>query len=78
MAGGYETRDRPRRDPHGAGVALINTAGRGRGGPGRGGRGDNAGRGGRGGRGEQDKRNKKDDGGSNNEGREFSNVNNDG
>ena len=34
MAGGYETRDRPRRDPRGAGMALINTAdqGQGRGG----------------------------------------------
>ena len=32
MAGGYKTRDRPRRDPRGAGVALINTASRGRGG----------------------------------------------
>ena len=58
MAGGYETRDRPRRDPQRAGVALINTAGQGRGDPGRGGRGDRAGRGGCGGRGDQDKRNK--------------------
>ena len=27
IAGGYGTRDRPHRDPRGAGVALINTAG---------------------------------------------------
>ena len=78
MAGGYETRDRPRRDPQGAGMSLINTAGRDQGEPCSGGRGNRAGRGGRGGRGDQDKRNKKDDGDSNNEGREFSNVNNKG
>ena len=29
MVGGYKTRDRPRRDPRGTGVALINTADRG-------------------------------------------------
>ena len=47
MAGGYETQDRSSQDPRGVGMALINTAGQGRGDPGSGGRGDCAGRGGR-------------------------------
>merc|ERR1712194_333183 len=73
MAGGYEKRDRPRQDPRGAGVALINTAGRGRGEQGRGGRGGGAGRGSCGGRGGQEE-SKNEEGGSTNTRK----VNNDG
>ena len=43
MLGGYDTRDRPRSDPRGGGVALINTAGRGRGDQGQGARGNGVG-----------------------------------
>ena len=77
MAGGYEKRDRPRRDPRGAGLALMNTDGRGRGEPGHGGCGAGVGRGARCGRGGQEQ-GENEDGGSINGERELSNVNNDG
>ena len=73
IPGGYKTRDRPRQDPRGAGGALINTAGQGRGDPGRGGRGARAGRRGHGGRGGQEKRIKSKDDPDKHE-REFSNI----
>jgi hypothetical protein len=77
MVDGYKTRDRPHRDPQGAGVTLINTTGRCWGEPGRCGRGNGARRGTHGRHGEQE-RGKNEDGGPVNDGREYSNVNNDG
>ena len=56
-------------------MALIDTADRDRGEPGRGGRGNGAGRGGHGEHGEQERR-KREGGGYANEGRDFTNVNN--
>ena len=77
MSGSYNTRDRPRRDPRSTGVALLNTAGQGRGDQGRGARGNCAGRRDRGKYGNQEEKNKNEEEIDKQEG-EFSNVNNEG